>query len=297
MEQHANAMVGGTYNGYFKGGNEAAKKFLETGQPQKGIPDEQEAKFRVKVFEQHGPSFLRYLNDPLTKTGAYLTTFNVHTEEVITLPPDQPSGWLKTKHEVENAASGEYMLRFRIGAVKGTPKERHFVELGSRKEKDEFGLMQTFQISGSTDAPQIIEVPMSITAFGPRTFVLREKRDVKLDHEIYTAAQKTTGVGPPSALWIDWVEWEGPLVASDSKAKTIPVVFENKNSASERDHARKIIETFAVRAFRDKAPNPEYIEKLVKLFDMRVKAGDKFETALKEPLSVVLATPHFLYLS
>jgi hypothetical protein len=102
----------------------------------------------------------------------------VHTEEVITLPPDQPSGWLKTKHEVENAAPGEYMLRFRIGAVKGTPKERHFVELGSRKEKDEFGLMQTFQISGSIESPQIIEVPVSITAVGPRTFVLREKRDV-----------------------------------------------------------------------------------------------------------------------
>ena len=515
VELHANAMIGGTYNGYFKGGNEAAKKFLETRQPQKGIPDEQEAKFRVKVFEQHGPSFLRYLNDPLTKTGAYLTTFNVHTEEVITLPPDQPSGWLKTKHEVENATPGEYMLRFRIGAVKGTPKERHFVELGSRKEKDEFSLMQTFQISGSTDEPQIIEVPVSITAVGPRTFVLREKRDVKLDHEIYTAAQKATGVGPPSALWIDWVEWEGPLVkqlpvakiqhiepelrraevershlrykflneqygkwkaaggeeaklkdfgftdkshaefakvvweqnsrwfqqyldwplsktglyldntvnetseyaidlpsnietgdymmrvkiglvpgmpaeraflsfveaspidkddrtflsnkqitadiskpeiielpfkvrpggarkfilmekrplkketislpgrtraitdakqrdpvlwidwieyegplvASDSRAKTIPVVFENKNSASDRDHARKIIESFAVRAFRDKVPKPEYIEKLVKIFDMRVKAGDKFDTALKEPLSVVLATPHFLYLS
>jgi hypothetical protein len=30
---------------------------------------------------------------------------------------------------------------------------------------------------------------------------------------------------------------------------------------------------------------------------MRVKAGDKFENAIKEPLSVVLATPHFLYLS
>ena len=515
VELHANAMVGGTYNGYFKGGNEAAKKFLETGQPQKGIPDEQEAKFRVKVFEQHGPSFVRYLNDPLTKTGAYLTIFNVHTEEVITLPPEQPSGWLKTKHEIEKAEPGEYMLRFRIGAVKGTPKDRHFVQLGSRKEKDEFGLIQTFQVSGTTDAPQIIEVPVSITAFGPRTFVLREKRDVKLDHEIYTAAQKATGVGPPSALWIDWVEWEGPLVKqlpvaktehievekktdelnrqivymagqhakfeewkaagskdselqkfgfptryhadfrnlvwegnhtwfekyvarpeaktgmfldntinetseivtdlpnnietgdyvmrvkigrvpgmpaerafltfveaspidkddrtflmnkqitadiskpeiielpfkvkpggprkfilmekrplkkegislpgrtraitdpkqrdpvlwvdwieyegplvkSDGGPKVLPVVYENKNGSSERDHARAIIEKFALRAFRDKAPNKEYIEKLVKLFDMRIKAGDKFETALKEPLSVVLATPHFLYLS
>ncbi|NBY02009.1 MAG: DUF1592 domain-containing protein, partial [Planctomycetes bacterium] len=57
-----------------------------------------------------------------------------------------------------------------------------------------------------------------------------------------------------------------------------------------------IIETFAVRAFRDKAPHKEYLDKLVKLFDMRVKAGDKFETAIKEPLSVVLATPRFLYL-
>jgi hypothetical protein len=89
-------MVGGTYNGYFKGGYEAAKKFMETKQPQKGIPDEQEAKFRIRGFEQNGPTFERYLNDPLTKTGAYLTIYNVHKEEVITLPPDQPSGWLKT---------------------------------------------------------------------------------------------------------------------------------------------------------------------------------------------------------
>ncbi|NDD39774.1 MAG: hypothetical protein EB082_15435, partial [Verrucomicrobia bacterium] len=238
---HANAMVGGTYNGYFKGGYEAAKKFMETKQPQKGIPDEQEAKFRIRGFEQNGPTFERYLNDPLTKTGAYLTIFNVHTEEVITLPPDQPSGWLKTKHEVEKAEPGEYKLRFRIGAVKGTPKERHFVALGSRmkpEEREDFTLMQTFQISGSTDAPQVIEVPVSITANGPRTFVLREKRDVKLDHELFTTAQKETGVGPPSALWIDWVEWEGPLAPPATIAKVTHIEPETKRAEVERGHLR-----------------------------------------------------------
>lgn len=239
VELHANAMVGGTYKGYFKGGYEAAKKFLETKQPQKGIPDEQEAKFRIRGFEQHGPSFERYLNDPLTKTGAYLTIYNVHKEEVITLPPDQPSGWLKTKHEVEKAEPGDYMLRFRIGAVKGTPKERHFVALGSRKAGDEdFTLMQTFQISGTTDAPQIIEVPVSLAADGPRTFVLREKRDVKLDHELFTTAQKTTGVGPPSALWIDWVEWEGPLVKQAPIAKVGRIEPEKRRADVERGHLR-----------------------------------------------------------
>ncbi len=239
VELHANAMVGGTYNGYFKGGYEAAKKFMETKQPQKGIPDEQEAKFRIRGFEQHGPTFERYLNDPLTKTGAYLTIYNVHKEEVITLPPDQPSGWLKTKHEIEKVEPGDYLLRFRIGAVKGTPKERHFVALGSRKAGDEdFTLMQTFQISGSTDAPQVIEVPVSITADGPRTFVLREKRDVKLDHDLFIAAQKETGVGPPSALWIDWVEWEGPLVKQAPIAKVERIEPEKRRADVERGHLR-----------------------------------------------------------
>jgi hypothetical protein len=284
-------MVGGTYKGYFKGGYEGAKKFIETKQPQKGIPDEQEAKFRIRSFEQHGPSFERYLNDPLTKTGAYLTLFNVHKEEVITLPPDQPSGWLKTKHEVEKAEPGDYMLRFRIGAVEGTPKERHFVALGSRKAGDEdFTLMQTFQISGTTNAAQIIEVPVSLAADGPRSFVLREKRDVKLDHELFTTAQKATGVGPPSALWIDWVEWEGPLNKIEADSPIQPVI------AAGETHANTVLETFAEKAFRGKQPSAAFLDKLTALYEMRRKAGDAHETALKEPLSVILASPSFLYL-
>jgi hypothetical protein len=299
VELHANVMVGGTYNGYFKGGHEAAKKFLETGEPQKGIPDETEANFRVMVFERNGPTFERYLNDPLTKTGAYLTIHNVNTEERITLPPDQPSGWLKTKHEIEKAEPGEYKLRFRIGAVKGTPRDRHFVELGSRmkpEEREDFTLMQTFQISGTTDAPQTIEVPVSISTNGPRTFVLREKRDVRLDHELYTTAHKETGVGPPSALWIDWVEWEGPLYAPTMKSP-LSILTANARGGSDGDHARAILERFAIRAFRDQPPSAAYIDRLVKMFETRVATGERFDVAIREPLSVILASPGFLYLS
>ena len=241
VELHANAMVGGTYNGYFKGGYEAAKKFMETKQAQKGIPDEQEAKFRIHSFEEHGPSFERYLADPLTKTGSLLTIFQVHTEEVITLPPDHPSGWLKTKHEIEKAEPGDYLLRFRIGAIKGTPKERHFVAFGSRmkpEEREDFTLMHTFQISGTTDAPQTIEVPVSISANGPRTFVLREKRDVKRDFDLYQAARKETKVGPPSALWIDWVEWEGPIVKQAPIARVERIEPEKRRADVERGHLR-----------------------------------------------------------
>ena len=299
VELHANAMVGGTYNGYYKEGHRVAKAYLDSDRSQpptafgKGIPDEVEAKFRVRVFEEHGPTFERYLNNPLTKTGAFLTVFNVHPEEVITLPPDQPSGWLKTKHEIETAPSGEYMLRIRIGAVEGTPVERRFLMFGSRKEKDDFSLLQTFQISGTTSEPQTVEVPVSITAGGPRTFVLREKRDQKRDNEAYSEARKATGFGPVSALWIDWVEWEGPLNSPIKGGSQVLLAPRTQDSAG----AREVIERFAVRAFRGKTPNPVYLDKLVRLFETRTNAGDNFEAAMKAPLSVVLATPRFLYLS
>ncbi|MBM4098169.1 MAG: DUF1595 domain-containing protein, partial [Planctomycetes bacterium] len=37
--------------------------------------------------------------------------------------------------------------------------------------------------------------------------------------------------------------------------------------------ARDIIERFALRAFRDNPPQPGYIDKLVNLFEARLKAG------------------------
>ncbi|MCB1065394.1 MAG: DUF1592 domain-containing protein [Verrucomicrobiae bacterium] len=299
VEEHANAKVGGTYNGYFKGGNDAAKAMLETGKAQKGIADEQEARFRIRAFAENGPSFRRYLEHPLTQTGAFLTIANVNKEEIIDLPPEQPSGWRKTKHVVETLPPGDYVLRFRIGAVAGTEKERHFVELGSRlgAEQAEFALMDTFQVSGSTDTPQIIEVPVSLSADGPRKFVLREKRDTQLDNERYKAARKETGMGPMPALWIDWVEWEGPIHHEAGSSTVEPILFSHTTGASEKEHAHAVLKRFATRAFRGAKPDADYLEKLSAIYQSRRKAGDSFEVALRDPLSAILASPGFLYLS
>jgi hypothetical protein len=133
-------------------------------------------------------------------------------------------------------------------------------------------------------------VPVSISADGPRTFVLREKRDVKLDHDLYTAARKETKVGPVSALWIDWVEWEGPLNKAEADSQVQPVI------AAGEAHPRIVLQTFAERAFRGKKPSTAFLDKLTALYEERRKTGDAHETALKEPLSVILASPGFLYI-
>ena len=186
-------------------------------------------------------------------------------------------------------------MRFRIGTVAGTPAERHFVDLGAVPEKNQFNHLDTFQITGTTDDPQTIEVPVTLTADGPRKFALREKRDPKDDLRRYRAARAKTGVGPKPALWIDWVEWEGPFEAASENSFFNDWWVRSEDTPDESARARQIIEQFAVNAFRGVPAERDFIDRLVSIYDTRRAAGDPFDVAIRLPLSIVLASPGFLY--
>ena len=297
VEEHANKKVGATYNGYFKGGHELAQKFLKTGKSQEGIKDEHEAKFRIRTFEENGPSYRRYLDDPLTRKGSLLTISEVNKSEFIALPPEHPTGWQKTKHVVDSLPPGDYKIRFRIGAIEGTPVERHFIDLGAVPDKDQFNHLATFQITGSTDQPQTIEVPVTLTHDGPRKFALREKRDPKNDQKRDREARKETGVGPTPALWIDWVEWEGPLNFSNGDSIGSDWWITEVSDPDEASRARTTLKQFAFKAFRGVEPRDDFLDRLVKIHEARRAGGKSFEDAIELPLGIILASPGFLYFS
>jgi hypothetical protein len=295
VEAHANKKVGGTYNDYFKGGHDLARTLLETGKPQKGITDEEEAKFRIRTFKENGPSYRRYLDDPLTKKGSLLTISEVNKSEFIALPPEHPTGWLKTKHVVDSLPPGDYKIRFRIGTIKGTPVERHFIDLGAVPDKDQFNHLATFQITGSTDQPQTIELPVTLTRDGPRKFAVREKRDPKNDQKRYKKARKETGVGPTPALWIDWVEWEGPLNSASGDSAGDDWWITEASDPDEGSRARSTLKKFAFKAFRGVEAEDDFLDRLVKIHEARRAAGKSFEDAIELPLGIILASPGFLY--
>lgn len=297
VEEHANAKVGGTYNGYFKGGYEKAQAFLETGEAQDNIADEQEAKFRIRTFEENGPGYRRYLENPLTQTGALLTLANVNKIEFINLPPEDPTGWKKTQHVVESVPPGDYRLRFRIGAVEGTPEERHFIDLGEVPSDNEFNRLSTFQVTGTTDEPQTFEYTVTLTKDGTRKFALREKRDPQTDHALVRATRKETGNDPEAALWIDWVEWEGPLGGSANDATLTDWWVDPQTTPDDSQRAREIFENFAVTAFRGVAAEDDFLDRLTAIYETRRAAGDSFDQALELPLAVILSSPGFLYLN
>jgi hypothetical protein len=64
----------------------------------------------------------------------------------------------------------------------------------------------------------------------------------------------------------------------------------------ELKRARTILHQFAVKAFRAREPSPEFIDSLVAVFKNRLLIDKKFDVAIRTPLSMILASPRFLFL-
>ncbi len=299
VEDQANRRITGVFDNYFKRGHDAGKVFLETGEPQPkaGVNDQKEAEFRIRRLEREGPTWQRYLDNPLTQTGSLLTIFNPHREEFIPFPPQQVRQWKKIEHEVDVLPAGDYKVRFRIGAIQGSAPERHFVDIGMVPAEGQFNHLATYQVTGTTATPQIIEAIVSLAQDGSRLLSIREKRDQQHDIKLYNDTINESGLAPAPALWIDWVEWEGPIQDQSQQSSFSKWWVDEAVVPDETQRARQIVEQFARSAFRDLSPGEDYIDRLVSIFQTRRAGGDEFNLAIRTPLSIILASPGFLYLN
>ena len=66
-------------------------------------------------------------------------------------------------------------------------------------------------------------------------------------------------------------------------------------TSPKRDDAKRIVKSFAERAFRRPVTDVE-VERLLTVFDKAIIRGDSFDKALRLPLKAVLISPHFLFL-
>ena len=249
-----------------------------------GFKDAGEAESLKHQFDEETGNAEKYFQLPHVDTGSYLFVFIVRPQESIVVPKDWPPG--------------QYTLRVRIAAVEGTPAERHFIEVGHPTQPGAFDIISTHQITGLIENPQIVEVPVTLTSTGSRTFAIREKRLNSREHEVALAVlyQKKHKTWYPPAMWIDWMEFEGPQVDGHHTAGSGRLFSAKSEAVSDSNHARLVIEDFASRAFRDAAPDAAFIDGLVRLFERRRSRGETYESAIKETLSAVLAAPGFLYL-
>ena len=238
-----------------------------------------------------------YLRQPAIDRGAYLGTQTRHPAELnvnyieLLVPFDWPVG--------------NYIARVRVAAADDAPPERRFLDFGIHARTGK--VMATREVSGTLDAPQVIEFPFTLTRGhterSDRSLFIREKGSWDTNEEggrKRSEALKSNGIGPEVALWVDWMEIERvPNAANPAPLgiASLGLPLDDKAPAPEPQDVRSALERFATEAFRGTAPPEGYIDDLLRLYNVRSKAGDKPAAALKETLSVVLSSPMFLYLA
>ncbi|MEK0445826.1 MAG: hypothetical protein RLZZ399_1147 [Verrucomicrobiota bacterium] len=253
------------------------------------LGDASTAAFGNQMYGKIAPYLRNYLALPARNQGAYLTIQEAYARMDVPIPA--------------SLAPGNYRLRMRAGTVDGTAAERHFIEIGEPDEGPNSvqwnlkSISSTHQVTGTVAHPEILEIPIQVLATAPLALSIRERQPAVYDaaSAFYFEQKRKNGYGPDPAIWIDYVELVGPLANPDTSLR--PLIDPQTAGLPEPERARAALAQFTQRAFRGHTPDPSFLEKLQALYESRRNAGDPFELALRKPLSVVLASPGFLYLS
>jgi hypothetical protein len=201
---------------------------------------------------------------------------------------------------------GTYTVRIKAGVTEESPAFRHFLELGHPAERDlgrgqfnDFPL-KALHVTGSPANPELIETQATVGKDTERQFAIRERQPAwgPLRKFYFYPAMNRNGYGHEPSIWVDWVEIEGPLPQGDPCP--LDEIFEANapdRENSDLKRVRNILQQFALEAFREREPSPEFIDSLVEVFKTRLVADKEFDLAIRTPLSMILASPRFLFMT
>ncbi len=231
---------------------------------------------------------------PHRDTGSYLKVFVMTAEShsQITVSPHKV-----TKAKVgKTFLPGNYIFRMRVAAVDDAPKQRRFVEIGHMKKNKKEGDMSIHQITGTMKKPQILEVPFKIPHNLDYIHTRVKDRITTLNKGLMPAfwqhkAKNGRGIDP--AIWIDWLEIEGPFESKTGSTISFSDILKSNDNNQIFDY----IFDFATHAFRSSKPSKDYLESLKNIYLKLKKEKKSTKDSLKEVLSIILSSPEFIYIS
>ena len=253
---------------------------------QKAAAGDPEGDRRNLAYHKH------YASLPHRDRGTYLKLAH-GTGRVIVAPKELPPG--------------SYTLRVAAAAVEGSPASRHFIEVGHPQrliDTRDWGLegeaISSHQVTGTIANPQVIEIPLKVGTDTIKEFAIQEKQpnngNLKALWNAHNALKAENGYGHPPAIWIDWVELEGPFQSAQDSTLARWWV-DPDTTPDDLTRAREILANFAFTAFRGVSAEDDFLDRLSAIFEDRRNSGDSFEQALELPLAIILASPGFLYLN
>jgi hypothetical protein len=246
-----------------------------------GFLDEYQAKKqRVALWR---PQLLQYLKRPETKTGVTM---------IMTI---KQGGYTKVKLPVlHERAEGKYVIRVRAAAYPDAAERLHYLEFtaGYGTGRTRLGWRK---VTGSLKDPQIIEFPIQhLPGKKLQTWIHQRSHQDRGDKNLATIDMKANGFGTPPGTWIDWAELVGPLPEGSDTSEEI--LFKKTEGQTDKQYSKDVLRRFAVSAFRGEEPNADFLDRLVGQYSANREKGQNQTEALIGPLSIILASPSFLYM-
>lgn len=252
-----------------------------------GFIDVAQAKKSPRGAATYLPQYEDYLARPARASGAFL----ISTAKKI--------GLLKVKLPiVPEGPGGQYTLRFRAAALPDVDARAHYVEVVAQERGSSItSRLGWRKVTATVDQPQTIEFPITHPAGKKVQYSIhRRSHQGRGDKNLLSDNRRENGIGTTPGVWVDWAELEGPLPATDAAKLQTNITIPEADSESEREQAAASIAAFANHAFRGTAANPAYVSRLVDIYEAERSKELSPRDAIVRPLSIVLASPSFLYL-
>lgn len=252
-----------------------------------------ERALKQSIIEAERDLSQAYLDHPQTTSGVLVPFRGV-----------SPSVWVTVGNKPQ---AGRYRVRVRCGVAAESPREDLFLQVVRAEYRalvaDD---VDCYQVTGTIAAPQTIEFTVDVdNVLSNRLTFQRRSGNLKTLPQFAKARDyyfKYRDVGElledtRPDVWIDWIEVDGPLPRSEPPALTAAVLFGKSDpKALEDEEAKAVIERFTFEAFRRQRPDPQYLDRLLAIYQASRAHGADSDVALKDALAVVLASPRFLYL-
>jgi hypothetical protein len=220
---------------------------------------------RVVIFKKDGtpvetgPIFTRFQNLP--RDGVYNAQTTVYVETTGTKPV-----------KVAIIAGCEKDAK---GAA--TDAEADAIAGAAVKHIRPFIILKTFEVKARAEKAS-------------DTFRVEVPADIGLD-KLAVALVKPEDGEPAPTLYVRYMSLTGPL---DSRPATHRKLLACDPKKPQAEQSREVLERFASRAYRRPVTKDE-LDRLLKLADGRIKAGDKWEAAMQFAMTAVLVSPKFLF--
>ncbi|MEM7476252.1 MAG: DUF1592 domain-containing protein [Planctomycetota bacterium] len=200
---------------------------------------------------------------------------------------------LPMMHEMQE---GKYRVRIRAAAYPDARERLHYLEFTTSGGAS-ITRLGWRKVTAPLSDPQIIEFHYEHHPGEKKQIVIHQRsHQDRADKNQNTIDMKANGIGTPPGLWVDWAELIGPEPDERREKIRSQVLFEKPPQWSDQQYAFRVIESFAIQAFRGAEPNPEYLEKLTARFTANREKGQALNEALLDPLSIILSSPSFLYM-